>query len=563
MSNCARSKRSGPASPRGRKLPRLRALAVGAGFLALLAALVIWHDRAASLLFFWLPPWARHVAVLVAGAAVFVAAFRLLVVGRLPRLYELLQRRLGALSAGGLAEVRDADVARRRIVAVSLGSMLAAAALMTGYELIKQAFYPDITVWESHLFTIFFASLSALFIAYVAASFQASAVDSLLRAGSRYRGLFENSPGALLEADGALLRERLASPPAHGAAGGRRRAGAVPGARNLLELVRLTDANQQALRLLGAADKERLLQRGLAPFLLPASLPPLREALAGLTAGRRTLSGEITLRGRSEEPLELEFRLAALEAREQGWPLLLSLTDVGARKEAERELRRSNEELRRFAGHLQSVREEERSRIAREVHDDLGQKLTALKMDAFMLGRELPQADRQALERLGSILALADGAIQTVQRISTELHPSLLDSLFLSAAVEWEAGEFQSRTGIRTEVILDPAEIVLDRERSTTVFRIFQEAMTNVARHAQATQVQVLLRREPARVILRVSDNGVGIGAEEAAASDSMGLIGMRERCRIWEGSLELRAPEGGGTEVLLVIPLPEEAGQR
>jgi two-component system sensor histidine kinase UhpB len=158
----------------------------------------------------------------------------------------------------------------------------------------------------------------------------------------------------------------------------------------------------------------------------------------------------------------------------------------------------SVDQLRALAGRLQSVREEERIRVAREIHDELGQTLTGIKLELASLIRELPGDAKQQLNRAESIMKLADETIQTVRRISTELRPGILDDLGLTAAVEWAAKDFQTRTGTKCQIDLPDADIALDPERATALFRIFQEMLTNVARHADATQVDVRLAKRMA-----------------------------------------------------------------
>jgi signal transduction histidine kinase len=188
--------------------------------------------------------------------------------------------------------------------------------------------------------------------------------------------------------------------------------------------------------------------------------------------------------------------------------------DVTERKQAEEDLRRSFEQLRALAAHLQSVREEERTRVAREIHDELGQALTAIKLDLTALLRDLPTDQEPAGRHCQSILKLLDEAIQSVRRIATDLRPGVLDDLGLVAAVEWAAEEFQARTGIQCRVSLPDVDIAMDPERATALFRIFQETLTNVARHANATQVNVRLVQN-GDLSLEVRDDGKGIAEKQ------------------------------------------------
>jgi PAS domain S-box-containing protein len=228
--------------------------------------------------------------------------------------------------------------------------------------------------------------------------------------------------------------------------------------------------------------------------------------------------------------------------------------DVTERTQTEKKLQNSFEQLRALAARLQSVREEERARLAREIHDELGQAMTAIKMDLTALIRELPADGREAFMRIERSLKLVDGTIQAVRRIATELRPGILDDLGLAAAVEWAAEEFQARTGITCHLSLPDSDIALDRERATALFRIFQETLTNVARHANATEVDVTLDRSNSDLCLEVHDNGKGI-SKEALSGQSLGILGMRERALLLGGELTISGAPGKGTTVKVRIP--------
>jgi len=234
------------------------------------------------------------------------------------------------------------------------------------------------------------------------------------------------------------------------------------------------------------------------------------------------------------------------------------IRDITASKRAEQELRRSREQLRNLSTYLESVREEERTHIAREIHDELAQTLTALKMDLSWLGKRLPENQEPLLKRIQSMFQLIDMTIQTVQRISAELRPGLLDDIGLSAAIEWEIEQFRERTGIACELIFSPEDIVIDRERSTAIFRIFQETMTNIARHAGATKVKISLTRRTQKLKLKIRDNGKGIASEQISDAHSFGLLGMRERVYPWHGKVRIVGRQGKGTIVFVSLPLSQ-----
>jgi signal transduction histidine kinase len=224
-------------------------------------------------------------------------------------------------------------------------------------------------------------------------------------------------------------------------------------------------------------------------------------------------------------------------------------TEIEDRKQAEDALQCSLAELRALAARLQSVREEERTRVAREIHDELGQVLTGIMLESASLIHELPSGAKQQSNRAEYIMKLACETIQTVRRISTELRPEILD-LGLMAAVEWAAKEFQSRTGLNCRLDLPEDNIVIDQERATALFRILQETLTNVARHANATQVNVRLAKEEGTLILEVHDNGKGINSQELSAGRSLGILGMRERALILGGGFAISGALGQGTTI-------------
>jgi signal transduction histidine kinase len=225
-----------------------------------------------------------------------------------------------------------------------------------------------------------------------------------------------------------------------------------------------------------------------------------------------------------------------------------SFQDITERKRAQEDLQHSFEQLRALAGRLQSVREEERKRVARELHDQLGQALTAIKMDVSSLKHVTKQ-------RSESLLRLIDQTIESVRRISTELRPGILDELGLMATVEWAAEEFESRTGTTCRLDLPQAEIVIDREIATALFRILQETFTNVARHAHATHVNVRLAREDGSLTLEVHDNGKGISEEQVSAASSLGILGMQERVLLLGGELAISGAPDEGTTIHVRIP--------
>jgi PAS domain S-box-containing protein len=233
--------------------------------------------------------------------------------------------------------------------------------------------------------------------------------------------------------------------------------------------------------------------------------------------------------------------------------------DISERRGAEERLRQSADELRGLSERLRVVREEERKHMAREVHDEVGQALTALRMDVAWLERRLAGTgdERAPLEsRLRSMAELVDTTLDAVQRIATELRPAVLDELGLEAAIEWYVRQFEQRAGIACRFRSNLRGSSVDSGRSIAIFRILQEALTNVARHSGATLGEINLSSVGEELRLRIQDNGKGISEDQIASSRSLGLVGMRERARALGGDLKILGGSGGGTTVTLAIPL-------
>ncbi len=236
------------------------------------------------------------------------------------------------------------------------------------------------------------------------------------------------------------------------------------------------------------------------------------------------------------------------------------VVDITDRKRAEDELRQSYQQLRALAERLQQIREESQITIAREIHDELGGGLTGLKMDLSLLSQKIEDEKEGKdhdflMKRIHSANKLIDGLIQNVRHIGTKLRPSVLDDLGLIAALEWESEEFTNRTGTQCELVSVSEYITLKETTATAVFRIFQEALTNVARHSGADKVTVLFREEEGYLYLEVMDNGRGITEGEMLGMKSLGILGMRERALVFGGELSISGEPGIGTTVILKIP--------
>ena len=234
-------------------------------------------------------------------------------------------------------------------------------------------------------------------------------------------------------------------------------------------------------------------------------------------------------------------------------------TKIAERQQVEDHLHRSRSQFRDLSAHLQRIREDERTRIARDIHDDLGQCLTTLKLDLALLYQDTPEQSALVRQRVREMSHLVDGTINSVRRIITELRPRLLDDLGLTAAIEWQTADFQKRTGIPVSLSVYPREIILDRDRSTVLFRVLQEALLNVVRHAAATSVSVSLTDIDGKVEFEVRDNGRGITAEESGHRTSFGLLGIRERAESLLGTVSISGKPGDGTVLTVTFPTTDE----
>jgi PAS domain S-box-containing protein len=330
----------------------------------------------------------------------------------------------------------------------------------------------------------------------------------------------------------------------------------------------------------------RVAHDGTVLYANKASLTLLRQwqAPVGRSApGQITDLVKRTLDTGSGENLEIEhegrtFWFAVVPVKEAGYVNLYG-RDVTERKRAEQELRRheqhleelvkertaelerSHQELRELAAHVQTAREEERTSVAREIHDELGQVLTGLHMGLSWLDTKLAELENAQsrgplLGKIDSMSSLVDRTIESVQRIAAELRPGVLDDFGLIAAIESHARKFQEQTGIRCNVVLVPGSAAFDDATSTALFRIVQETLTNVARHANATNVAITFKHDGNELALVVKDNGRGIQGSAISRSASLGLLGMRERAAALGGQFQVTSVTGKGTTVKVVVPV-------
>jgi PAS domain S-box-containing protein len=239
---------------------------------------------------------------------------------------------------------------------------------------------------------------------------------------------------------------------------------------------------------------------------------------------------------------------------------ILSLVhNVTERKKTEEKLKDANADLHSLSSRLQNLREVERTAIAREIHDELGQQLTGLKIDALWIDKRISKEEKTIREKLSDMVVHINEAVKTVRRISTELRPSILDDLGLIATLEWQAHEFEKRTGIQSQFISNRDDLNLEVSLSTNIFRVYQEALTNVARHANATRVETVFEEDGNYIHLIVKDNGQGFDLNEIRTRHSIGLIGMKERAMMLHGDLTIEGNKPNGTVVSLKVPLLED----
>lgn len=273
---------------------------------------------------------------------------------------------------------------------------------------------------------------------------------------------------------------------------------------------------------------------------------------------QRTFVNVFHCRRKDGKDILCRMRAARIGDKLKERRIVITYEDITEQKRAQEELEHSREQLRNLSTYLQSVREKESARIAREIHDELGQSLTALQMDVSWLGGQLPDDCTLLREKARRMERLVDATIDSVHRIITELRPILLDDLGLTAAIEWQAQEFEERTGIECDVYIDCHDSSIEKDLATALFRIFQETLTNVVRHAGATLVRVRLVQGEEGLCLEVIDNGKGITRKQAEDPRSFGIIGIRERVNLWNGRVRITGKSKRGTTVAILIPLVE-----
>ena len=328
---------------------------------------------------------------------------------------------------------------------------------------------------------------------------------------------------------------------------------------------RIVFANRAAERLFG--DGPALLGQPLDTLLAETTQPSLRSEVSRALHGASDVP---VVRGHIVRPdgtqREVEIALAALPDHGRT-TVQMVIADVTQQRREAAALAESREALRRLSTNVVEAREEERRRIARELHDELGQRLTALKMELAALHGSAPahgggdgHGDGERDARIDNMIGMVDETLASVRRISTDLRPMMLDDLGLHAALEWLGRDAARRLGIEVTVRLGENEPPLDDRVATAAFRMVQEALTNVARHARASDVRIELRQHDGELELTVHDNGVGYPADALRREGSFGLVGMRERAAMLGGRVDFSNPPGGGARLAVHLPLaPQE----
>lgn len=321
---------------------------------------------------------------------------------------------------------------------------------------------------------------------------------------------------------------------------------------------KIVAANLRACMLLNVNRKD-LLTQSVARFIAPEDADLFHRHCQDVLHAGTTQACQVRLQDKSGAVRWIHFESLAVgekAGRITHWRS--TMLEITTRKHAEEQLVASHLQLRSLTARLESIREEERIRIAREIHDELGQELTGVKLELSLLRDQLPEGSRPLKAKLTAISTLIDSTIHSIQRIATDLRPVVLDQLGLIPAIEWQAHEFQSRTGIRCTLDICLRSVTLSLAGSTTMFRIFQEVLTNVNRHAQASAVTITIQEQAGHLILEVRDNGRGVTDAELSDPHSLGLVGMRERALLLGGEMTFIGSRGTGTTVRAKIPLDQ-----
>lgn len=313
------------------------------------------------------------------------------------------------------------------------------------------------------------------------------------------------------------------------------------------------DANDETFNKLNFSRKEILMRHPLE-ILFRNEEEFLVDVLERLIERESyVFTSSIMSKNKLEFPVEINSHLFEYQNRSA---VIFIARDLTERNKYESTLMKYGDKLRNLALHIQSIREDERTIISREIHDELGQVLTVLKIQVSLLANKLTPSQVELKQKFDSIIEMIDKSVESVQKICEKLRPGILDDLGIIAAIEWQTNEFSKRTGIDCNTDLPGEEINLDADKKTAVFRIFQEALTNIARHANASKVSTILYCDDNFLHLQIKDNGKGITKNQIQNPKSLGILGMRERTEILGGKFNIKSTMGSGTLVSLILPL-------
>lgn len=396
----------------------------------------------------------------------------------------------------------------------ALGSLV-----ITVIEWLKQVVWPGISTWESHVITILLTT--AIILAAARIIYRFAQMHSEAR--SLMASIVESSDDGII--------------------------GLTPGGT-------VVSWNSGAERLLGYSAGEAKGQP-IAMLNPPAKKDELLKVIERIRNGEHIEGYETVLLRKDGEKIDASVTISPITS-DSGVIIGTSaiIRDISERKMVQEELGKSNEQLRDLYRRLQSAREEERTRIAREIHDEFGQTLTALKFDLSWMEKRLSPEQTPIIQKIESMSKIIGMAIHSIKKLSTDLRPGILDDFGLHAAIEWQAEEFESRTGKKCKVVLDVNDFNIDSDVSTAIFRILQETLTNIMRHASANRVELQLREEPGELIFMVRDDGKGLNLNEVNATQSYGLLGIQERAYSLGGTAEITSSPGRGTTVCVRLPV-------
>jgi PAS domain S-box-containing protein len=305
--------------------------------------------------------------------------------------------------------------------------------------------------------------------------------------------------------------------------------------------------NKNLLEITGLTDEQMLSTANPVNFVPEEQRALFAEKIANVfESGKDQVEGDLLVKDNQK----ISFYFTGIFIKYNGEDCMMGVgIDISEKV-------KSQKELRDLASHLQIIREEERSRIAREIHDELGQQLTGLKMDISWVNKKINPDSTEISSKMKDALSLIDDAVGTVRRIATQLRPSMLDDLGIISTMEWQSEEFQNRYQIQTIFTCNQTNISIDKEKSTAIFRIYQESLTNIARHAKATEVQTALLIEDNLISLEISDNGVGFSIDGIQHKKTLGLLGMKERTLLMGGTYQINSVINKGTSVLVKVPI-------